>query len=105
MDRTTRLIQWQRVTIAVLFSAVLTLGLAYNRERDQAASLAEFNDTIVDTSRRRATMLHQEREKSARIIRVLDERLRRYKTRYGEISPIREGVTVGHLGLKPQVDR
>jgi hypothetical protein len=104
MDKTTRLIKWQRITIVTLFFAVVTLGSAYNRERHLAADLDEV---AAETSRRGSWTLNQERDESDRIIRDLHERLRKYEARYGEISPIRkgEGVYIRKLGLKQPESR
>jgi hypothetical protein len=128
MDRTSglgKLIRWQRITIGALLAALGITALSASRSQSLVGtyqrSEARWKESTtwrqqfhqreeVDFARSITSeydQLHIMHKTDQRIIRDLRERLHKYEAKYGKISPVRRGesVTVGNLGLKPQVDR
>lgn len=92
MDKTTRLIGWQRITIGLLFLTAVVMafsgGLQSRRQyRSEARYLRER--WIASTGK-----LELEAATKERIIADLDARLKQYEARYGEIQPVRKGESV-----------
>ncbi|MES2461880.1 MAG: hypothetical protein V4671_14950, partial [Armatimonadota bacterium] len=82
MDRTTRLIKWQRITIAALLVALLALGCAYIKEQNHTFSLNEDNRGVLQ----RNQSLTEEIDAYEQTIRHLDTRLKKYEVKYGRIE-------------------
>lgn len=117
MDRTTRLIDRQRITIAALLLGLLSAMTYARSETARANSAAVFAkketmraDHVTCDYCRVSTELWKiqfERKNDAQIIHDLVNRLRRYEARHGEITPSQngDGVYIAKRGLKAEVDR
>jgi hypothetical protein len=113
MDRTTRLIKWQRLTIAALLLGLILAGVSaasYRRSlhatevlflSDMREDIAVADRVIAELDRRNNVQKNVQRT-----IHDLNERLRRYEAKFGKIDPRRgEGEYTASQGLKPQLDR
>lgn len=90
MDKTTRLIKWQRITIVALLFALSAVAFSavwfrfYSRLHEQNAAALETAN--------QANAAHHTLDQM--LIRDLDTRLTRYEKRFGEIDPQRKGEGV-----------
>ncbi|MES2461878.1 MAG: hypothetical protein V4671_14940 [Armatimonadota bacterium] len=114
MDKTSRLIKWQRITVATLLLAVAALGYTSYQERQQAnatrAALQRLvqSNLLVAAEREVADKEHEasdaaataaantareaERDEYRQTIDGLEAELARYRNKYGEIGPKIEPV-------------
>jgi hypothetical protein len=104
MDKTSRLIKWQRNTVATLLLAVVALGYTSYRERQQAnvarAALQRLvrSDLLAAAQREVSDKDHEasdvaadaareaERQEDRQTIDGLEAELARYRSKYGEID-------------------
>ncbi|MES2461873.1 MAG: hypothetical protein V4671_14915 [Armatimonadota bacterium] len=106
-DKTTKLIRWQRVTIATLLMLVVVIGINHNREHKRAeralgavTGLVQTNQMEVGQWESLERQRQVERAFDKQVIRDAMERLDRYEARYGPLGPRKgEGVSIGKLGL------
>ncbi|MES2462252.1 MAG: hypothetical protein V4671_16825 [Armatimonadota bacterium] len=99
MDKTAKLIRWQQAAILCLVVVTITTALMLRNEQQGKARLMLNLQSA-------AGMLDQRDERhraDEKIIRDLDERLRQYEKRFGEIQPVRrgEGIYIRQSGSLP----
>jgi hypothetical protein len=93
MDKTTRLIRWQRIAIAALLVAVVALGFASYQERQQARSTQQALRRLIQSNLLQAAqreVVDAQHEASAgyynQTIQDLQIRVRKYEDKYGDFE-------------------
>ena len=93
MDKTKRLIRWQRITIAVLIAGFSTAMRYAHTQKVEANLVTQFRNNSERAYQMQKTELEQVQdqhknqvERDQQIIADLDQRLDKYKAKYGDID-------------------